>query len=116
MGNVLSTHKTGDRVVANIADDGFGGVGVRLQRILDESSPEIADFTWVVLSHDLPQEFPPEVLAAAENADDGFDPTGREDLRDSLIITIDPDTAKDFDDAISLEILGKGRLRLGVHR
>jgi ribonuclease R len=42
-------------------------------------------------------------------------PPGRLDLRDVPIVTIDPATAKDFDDALSLEVLGEGRWRLGVH-
>ena len=39
----------------------------------------------------------------------------RRDLRDLTIITIDPDDAKDFDDALSLEKLSNGNMRLGVH-
>ena len=43
---------------------------------------------------------------------------GREDLRATVICTVDPPTAKDFDDAISLEVLPKsegGGWLLGVH-
>src|SRR5207249_3530343 len=41
---------------------------------------------------------------------------GREDLRDQLIVTIDPDDARDFDDAINVEkIDNTGGWRLGVH-
>ena len=40
---------------------------------------------------------------------------GREDLRKRLTITIDGETARDFDDAVSLEELPNGRLLLGVH-
>lgn len=39
----------------------------------------------------------------------------REDLRDLECLTIDPDTAKDFDDAISIEKSKKGHWILGVH-
>ena len=39
----------------------------------------------------------------------------REDLRDLLCITIDPATARDFDDAVSCERLAGGGYRLGVH-
>lgn len=39
----------------------------------------------------------------------------RLDLRESEIITIDPETAKDFDDAVSLERLQGGFWKLGVH-
>ncbi|GHT17927.1 ribonuclease R [Planctomycetales bacterium] len=41
--------------------------------------------------------------------------SSRLDLTDELIITIDPVDAKDFDDAISLEILDNGNWRIGVH-
>ncbi|MEJ7703303.1 MAG: RNB domain-containing ribonuclease [Geodermatophilaceae bacterium] len=40
---------------------------------------------------------------------------GREDLRDQFIVTIDPDDARDFDDAINVERLNGGGWRLGVH-
>ncbi len=42
------------------------------------------------------------------------DRIGREDLRDMLTFTIDGSTAKDFDDAVSIERTGRG-WRLGVH-
>ena len=48
--------------------------------------------------------------AAAEN-----DLAGRRDLRDLPTFTIDPSTAKDFDDAISAEALGDGSWRVWVH-
>lgn len=40
---------------------------------------------------------------------------GRLDLRDEVIVTIDGDTAKDFDDAISIKKLPNGNYKLGVH-
>jgi ribonuclease R len=40
---------------------------------------------------------------------------GRYDLRDKTIFTIDPVDAKDFDDAVSIEINNKGNYELGVH-
>jgi len=43
------------------------------------------------------------------------DQKGREDLKGLECITIDPDTAKDFDDALSLTIDEKGNYHLGVH-
>ena len=43
------------------------------------------------------------------------DLVGRLDLRQQTIITIDGDDAKDFDDAISIEALGGGAYRIGVH-
>ncbi len=66
----------------------------------------------------IPDEFPEEVRAAARAAAERFDPrniAAREDFRELLTITIDPPDARDFDDAISLEPLPHGGLRLGVH-
>lgn len=39
----------------------------------------------------------------------------RLDLRDELVFTIDPDDAKDYDDAVSLEVTKNGSFKLGVH-
>ena len=39
----------------------------------------------------------------------------RRDMRETLTFTIDPDDAKDFDDALSLEVLDNGNYRVGVH-
>src|SRR6202140_5960430 len=40
---------------------------------------------------------------------------GREDLREKFIVTIDPDDARDFDDAINVERIPGGGWKLGVH-
>ncbi len=75
--------------------------------------------TLVVLRHfEIPDEFPEEVEAAAQELPD--DPpkksfTHRENLRSSTVVTIDGATARDFDDAISLERRKGGGWRLGVH-
>ena len=75
----------------------------------------------IIRAHDLPDEFPEEAIADARAATTGFDPedTGqiahREDLTDLTVITVDPDTARDFDDAISIETDPDGTVTLGVH-
>ena len=66
----------------------------------------------------LPEEFDESCLDQAHNAATEFDAAGRagrEDITAKTIITIDPETAKDFDDAISLEKDEKGDWVLGVH-
>jgi ribonuclease R len=73
----------------------------------------------VVLRHfEIPDEFPAAVLAAAEelpNHPGPADFAGREDLRRDVIVTIDGESARDFDDAISIARLPGGGFRLGVH-
>ncbi len=67
--------------------------------------------------HIMPQ-FPPNVMREAKYLPievESDDLKGRVDLSNLLTITIDGDDAKDFDDAVSLEILENGNYYLGVH-
>lgn len=67
--------------------------------------------------HDLPYVFAQEVERLAEKFPDGVteaDRRGREDLRDLPLVTIDGETAKDFDDAVYCEPQGAGGFRLIV--
>lgn len=66
----------------------------------------------------LPGAFSPEVIDELSGIPQKVSPSiikNRLDLRNDLIITIDPEDAKDFDDALSLEILPNGNYYLGVH-
>ncbi|HEX5000641.1 MAG TPA: ribonuclease R [Terriglobia bacterium] len=66
----------------------------------------------------LPLSFPPEVEAEAARLPDGIteaDLAGRDDFRGRNTITIDPTTARDFDDAIDVDELPDGSFQLGVH-
>jgi len=76
------------------------------------------DVEIVIHKHDLPYIFPPEVVREA----DAIAPevseaqrAGRLDLRDVPTVTIDGETARDFDDAISLHRLENGNCELSVH-
>ena len=82
-----------------------------------EDQPGI-DIEIIIRKHHLPHVFPDAVLAEAESIPETIGDeqlAGRMDLRDWLTITIDGETARDFDDAVSLEMLPNGRARLGVH-
>src|SRR5262249_24495464 len=75
------------------------------------------DMLSVIRKFHLPGEFPTDVLDQAERIPDKISPRqleGREDLRKEFIVTIDPDDARDFDDAIHVEKIKSG-WRLGVH-
>ncbi|MFA7172989.1 MAG: ribonuclease R [Kiritimatiellia bacterium] len=70
----------------------------------------------VMRQFDLPREFPVAVIDEAEQVASRLQHPGkRVDLRQEYIITIDPASARDFDDAISLKSDAKGNRVLGVH-
>ena len=71
----------------------------------------------LMLDRGLERAFDPAVARdAAARADDRVSPEGRRDLRELATFTIDPATARDFDDAISAQALGDGDgWRVWVH-
>ena len=69
----------------------------------------------LMLSRGLRRSFPPGVERAAQEAVEAVEDSSRRDLRDLYTFTIDPVTAKDFDDAISAEQLEDGAWRVWVH-
>src|SRR5215471_18322500 len=73
----------------------------------------------IIRKYDLPTEFPKAALNEANRIPKSVEQrmiNGREDLRDKFIVTIDPNDARDFDDAIDVEkIDDDGGWRLGVH-
>lgn len=81
-----------------------------------ESNPSL-DTLAVIRHYALPEAFPPTVIREAEASPALMEKPGpgRRDLRDRLIFTIDPATARDYDDALSLDTDSRGRRVLGVH-
>jgi ribonuclease R len=66
----------------------------------------------------LPFRFPPEVELEADEIDRTITPeevAKRRDMRSIPTFTIDPDDAKDFDDALSFQQLSNGHVEVGVH-
>jgi exoribonuclease-2 len=74
------------------------------------------DENLAILRHRLRTEFPEEVLArAAAAAARGFDRETRADLTDLPVVTIDDARTLEIDDGLSIEPLGDGLVRVGVH-
>lgn len=76
------------------------------------------DFTDLLNKYHIMPQFPPSAVrqtAKMPTEVAARDTEGREDLTSKLIITIDGDDAKDFDDAVSLEKTKDGSYILGVH-
>ena len=71
------------------------------------------------LEYTIPSGFPEDVQAEAQRLPIASIPTQellrRRDMRDVLTFTIDPDEAKDFDDALSFQILDTGNYQIGIH-
>ncbi len=110
--------KTGNRVLVKIItwdDVRINPIGDIVEDIGPADNPALDTLT-VIKDYGLPDEFPPTALQEARSADITFSPkSNRLDLRKDFIFTIDPETARDFDDAISIEKLTHGRYLLGVH-
>ena len=86
--------------------------------VLGAPDEEGVDMLSVLRQYDLPLHFPKNVLAEANAIGKIIDPrdeAGRVDCRAHQVITIDPDDAKDFDDAICLEKISPEQWRLWVH-
>jgi ribonuclease R len=86
--------------------------------VLGAPDAEGVDMLSVLRQYDLPLHFPKAVLAEANAIGKTVNPrdeAGRVDCRAHRVVTIDPDDAKDFDDAICLERISAEQWRLWVH-
>ncbi|BDR56724.1 ribonuclease R [Xylocopilactobacillus apis] len=114
--------KLHDIVVATITDypsrkhpDSF--TGVKKEVLGSKDAPGI-DVLSVLKGYDLPLEFPDDVQKQINQVPDEVqdnDRACRKDLTDEIVVTIDGDDSKDFDDAVGLKQLENGHYLLGVH-
>src|SRR5579859_6588291 len=111
-----------DRMIVNVElleypERGAGPVG-RVIEILGRPDDFGVDVEIVIRKHHLPHQFPPEVVEQAEsipNVIAGREAEGRRDFRAFDIVTIDGETARDFDDAVWVDRLANGHYALHVH-
>jgi ribonuclease R len=111
--------KDGEHVVVEVMRrrQGDAAANGRVVEVLENLRPSDLAARFAILRHDLPQEFPAEVIQAANRfAPDvlSSDLAGREDLRGVPLVTIDGEDAKDFDDAVFAEPIRGGGWRLIV--
>jgi ribonuclease R len=130
--------REGLKVVVEIVaypESGSGGTttlaeGV-ITRVLGEAGRPDVETQAVIAAYNLPGEFPESCVEQAREASGDFDRqiavwkekgssslTGRLDLTEEYIITVDPPDAKDYDDAISIkrtDSIAGGGWELGVH-
>ena len=103
----------GDFCIAEIDDDG----NAWLVEVLGADDRPQWDDHAIASQFRLRTRFPAEATHAADAAHEpgARERAGREDLREHLAFTIDPDDAQDHDDALSLHPRDDGRWEVGVH-
>lgn len=112
--------KVGDRIVTEVLEwgDKDNYTTARLTKIIGHISDPKCDIPAAIEEYELRKEFPKQATEEARQYGTKVSLTEikkREDLRSLTCFTIDPDTAKDFDDAVSLTKDGNGHFHLGVH-
>ena len=113
--------QTGDKVVAKITayPDAARSLEGKITEVIAREGQPGSDVLSLIRSYGLYETFPSRANAEAKarSKETITDETlkDRLDLRDKTIFTIDGPTAKDLDDAVSIEILPNGNYLLGVH-
>jgi ribonuclease R len=121
-GSLIKNAHDLDGAIVNVAITRFPGATQkargRVIEILGRPGDFGIDVEIIIRKHHLPHRFPPEVLASAEAAPQEVSSSvleGRRDFRALPIVTIDGETARDFDDAVHVERLANGNYLLQVH-
>lgn len=110
----------GDKVVVHIeyyGDKGDAPRG-RLVTVLGPADAKGVDIAGIMAQYALPKRFSSHVIHEAKNLPEVLrkeDYAGRKDCRKHIVITIDPDDARDFDDAICVKHEKDGSYRVWVH-
>ena len=115
MKNIVEGHKVLVKLLSRIDNHNFKGEVIKVIGHINDPGVDILS---IAAKHDINDEFSPEVMEEVDKLPSEVLPNeykDRTDLRDKMIFTIDGDDTKDIDDAISLDILGNGNYRLGVH-
>ncbi|WP_412987418.1 ribonuclease R [Pontimicrobium sp. IMCC45349] len=110
----------GDKVLVSLedwpekADSPYG----KVIKVLGKPGDHNTEIHAILAEYGLPYEFPHEVETYANNIDTSINEEEikkRRDMRDVLTFTIDPKDAKDFDDALSFQVLENGNYEIGIH-
>lgn len=111
---------TNDKVVVEVTRWGEGDKSheAKIVEILGKTGENEAEIHSIMAEFDLPFRFPEHVTAEAESIPGEItaeEVKKRKDFRGVLTFTIDPEDAKDFDDALSFRKLSNGHYEIGVH-
>jgi ribonuclease R len=118
--DALGNAENGDVVVVEMKDwlpraDSPTG---KVIKVLGKPGEHNTEIHAILAEYGLPYEFPIEVEVFAKNIDTSITEKAiqeRRDIRNILTMTIDPKDAKDFDDALSYQMLENGNYEIGIH-
>lgn len=122
--NSLNGATNGDKVICEIVNWEYPDLSPegRILKVLGKAGDVKTEFKALIKKYGLTKTFPKPVKDGLKKLEtDGLfeisaaEIKTRRDLRKEIIFTIDPVDAKDFDDAISLDIKDNGNYLLGVH-
>jgi ribonuclease R len=118
--DAFSGANDGQKVVVSIDrfDDRRASPEGTILRVLGDSDDPNVRVLSLAMSMDVKADFPPEVETEAEDIPESIPQSEidrRLDLRDKMVFTIDPDDAKDFDDAIHIDKVADDTFEVGVH-
>lgn len=109
----------GQKVLVKIID--WEKLSGEIIKVIGQKGENNAEMESIVLEKGFRIEFPHKVEEEAEKIKREYESNfeaevkNRRDMRGITTMTIDPDTAKDFDDAISFQDLGNDTYEIGVH-
>ncbi|MGC3948389.1 MAG: ribonuclease R [Chryseolinea sp.] len=116
----INNAKTGDKVIIEVTawSTPDKKPEAKIVEVLGRAGENEAEIHSIMAEFDLPFRFPEDVAAASAKIPEGIteEEIGRRrDFRTTTTFTIDPEDAKDFDDAISFRRLENGNYEIGVH-
>jgi ribonuclease R len=111
---------SGDKVIVEVTSwaENDRKPEAKVVEILGKAGENEAEIHSIMAEFELPFRFPERVNAESKKIEEGITPEEvkkRWDFRDVITFTIDPEDAKDFDDALSFRILDNGLYEIGVH-
>jgi ribonuclease R len=120
----LKSASNGDKVICEIVNWEYQDLSPegKIIQVLGRAGDVKTEFKALIKKYGLTKTFPKGVRDEIKKMESsgkfhtsGQELKGRRDLRDEIVFTIDPVDAKDFDDAVSIEIPDSGNYLLGVH-
>lgn len=111
---------SGDKVIVEVTSwaENDRKPEAKVVEILGKAGENEAEIHSIMAEFELPFRFPERVNAESKKIDEGItqeEVNKRWDFRDVITFTIDPEDAKDFDDALSFRKLDNGLYEIGVH-